>query len=254
MGQELEAEQDWRLQAVTTLAQAFADRETGHAFEAGSLVTLTAPVHFDRNSLLILPVPNGTALFLSMSRRSYEEASKLLASCQRDANHEDLLLFKDDNRAIDFLENMAGAVISACAALEAFANEFIPSGFRYEIARKDGKCTEIYAKEQIERYVSLDDKLGRVLPTALGVESPKGEQAWSGYVRIRRLRDRLLHLKAQDRAPTPARPDSVWNALATCPPPHLAAKGVLDYFVKHLPVAPRWASHYPCDFSGPTPD
>ena len=73
-----------------------------------------------------------------------------------------------------------------------------------------------FDKGQIERHFSLSEKLATVLPQATGKPSPKGNSSWEGFVHLRRLRDRVVHIKSEDRKRSKAHdvyPKSIWSDL-----------------------------------------
>jgi hypothetical protein len=59
---------------------------------------------------------------------------------------------------------------------------------------KPRRCTESYNKEQFERHVALDDKLGVALPRILQVASPKGTEIWRHYKALEALHDTAARL------------------------------------------------------------
>ena len=89
-------------------------------------------------------------------------------------------------------------MILSFTAIEAFANHLIPDDHRFSVDRQDGQCTCVYTKPQIERFVKLDTKLAEVLPEVRSVKSPKGTKVWQGFIWLKNLRDRLVHLKSSD--------------------------------------------------------
>ena len=63
-------------------------------------------------------------------------------------------------------------LVFAYTALESFANDEIPDKFTYSV--EETKSTEVYNKSQIERFLSMQVKLGDILPGVCSVPSPKG--------------------------------------------------------------------------------
>jgi hypothetical protein len=102
-------------------------------------------------------------------------------------------------------------VVFAFTALESFANEIIPQDYSYTTV--DGKTgqTVTYSHDEIERYVSLDEKLSGVLPSALSVRPPKGLHIWRDFKNVKRARDRLIHLKSADRQRTGPDVETIWG-------------------------------------------
>jgi len=84
------------------------------------------------------------------------------------------------------------------------------------------------------------------LPKILGTESPKGNsKAWEDFKSLEKLRNRITHMKTEDRKSAPLEQDTVWHALVTASPPHLQALSVIMYFAEYLDPKPRWIIKYP---------
>jgi len=244
MGGEASKYGDWRLQAHSTITQPYMDPNTGHVFPVGSEVMLHSIVKWGSERLLSLAVPNAVALFLNLSREAFNRSSKLLGDEDRLDTKGKVTIFLEPRDAIDWIEGRVASVVFACAALEAFANEMLPEDFVFNAVRNDQRCTESYSKPQIERFLPLDTKLGKVLPCALACPSPREEKLWEKYKRLRKMRDRTVHMKSADRLDSGPEVDTVWNALSSIEVPHRTAKGVIDFFLERLDRKPHWATHY----------
>jgi hypothetical protein len=111
----------------------------------------------------------------------------------------------------------------------------------------DKRFTRTFDKQQIERQLNLDTKIGDVIPTILGVKFPKGGKLWAAFLRLRELRDRIIHMKTKDRQFTGEQPNSIWNALMSDPLPetYLTAKRIVNYFVEAKGPPPRWFEKCP---------
>lgn len=155
-------------------------------------------------------VPSGPALFLNAARRSYDQIKDVDPA---------LMFYKWQNGRIpvnhsklfDYFESFASHVVFSFTALEAFANEAIPNEFEYAFERKGEKRR--LKKPEIERTISLDEKLHSVLPKALRATSPKGKQLWQRYKLLKKMRDRIIHLKSIDRSPSGPECKSVWGMM-----------------------------------------
>lgn len=77
---------------------------------------------------------------------------------------------KDDAVFFGLIEQRMVSIVFAFTALESFANESIPEGNIYRTPMDNGRCTEEYTKAQAEE-LSLDTKLGKVLPPIFDVNS-----------------------------------------------------------------------------------
>lgn len=186
-------------------------------------------------------------MFLSLSARSFSKAKEIIESDGLPKSIKKELRFKNDERALDYIEDVCAAIVFAYSALEAFANESIPDTYEYKTQRPDKRCLEIYNKEQVERNVSLDTKLSVILPEVLSVKSPKGSsRVWDDFKQLGDIRDRIIHMKSGDRKSSGPDEKTIWNAIfASVSPPHQVAKEVLNFFLKSKEVLPTWLEHAP---------
>jgi len=221
---------DWRYRVVTTIIKD-AKLPSGKIAKAGSSASVTTVIKHGRKTLSIGD-PSATALYLSQSHKSYTQAIQ---------NHPFVneLPATEENelsaRVYDYLECIMTSVLFAFSSLEAFANEEIPEDLIHEAQRRQSGIHVAYQKHSVERYVSLDEKLSIILPKAKGKPSPKGLNVWTEFVILRRLRDRLVHLKSLDRAHSKADnlyPKSIWSELLAPNQPNfpLIVKNMMLHF------------------------
>jgi hypothetical protein len=221
-------------------------REDGRYFALDKLgsgvVTIATSERLGRDEVSF-GLPSGPALFLHLAHRAFMSVS--------DTNPR--TLFDDHTQGIwpdsqgplfDYLEACIAHIIFSFSAIEAFANETIPDDHKHELER-DGKM-EILAKAEIERRVGLDEKLHTILPAALSMPSPKGTATWERYRVLKKLRDRLVHLKSEDRRKSGPEEETVWGILlrmhgrAWCDDAHT----VIGYFEPAVRNR-RWFGKYP---------
>jgi len=179
----------------------------------------------------------------------YEKAQSHLDKLGISASPQSEVRSEDEAQLFSVLESLMASIVFAHTALESYTNEVIPEDYVYKAPREDSRCTELYNKEQIERFLSLDVKLDKILPEVLGTDSPKGSTLWQRYVTLKRLRDRVIHMKEIDREGTKQgqarRFDHVWNQLLVNRAENMAlvAKDMIAYFAKETP--PRWLRKCP---------
>ena len=65
------------------------------------------------------------------------------------------------------------SIIFAYTAIEAFANEEIPEDYIYKAETRSSEILIAYQKDSIERRISLDEKLGSILPKTKNLPTPK---------------------------------------------------------------------------------
>jgi hypothetical protein len=236
---------DWRLQAFSNLAEDWPSPWDGQQAKAGARLTVVTIAKTKAGKELTLPLPNATALMLSASQRAFREAGTLRVKARIDTASGPQVQFKQDAQAFEYLERIMESVLTAHAGLEAFANDHIPDDYAYACHRKSNVILEQLDKAAIQRHVSLCEKLSVVLPEVLGTHSPKGRKAWEDYRRLKKLRDRITHMKSEDRKSSLSDVDTVWHALVVADPPFLQALAMIRHFAPHLREPAGWIDRCP---------
>ncbi|MEZ2299381.1 hypothetical protein [Variovorax sp. RCC_210] len=249
-------EMDWRLQGVVVLdSVAEVDGGTQES-PSERVMTSVDAVRLQDGRLLAFAIPNPSAMMLDASKRAFDAAQQLFAHESLKCAPRGFVQFPSNADAVDFAEHLIVSVLTAYTALECFANENIPPWLTYKKVDRKGETPRMLAKEQIEREVNLGVKLAVVLPQVFGVESPKGTSDWEAFVKLEKVRNRVVHMKHDDRRSGDVGVDTIWKALLTVASPYHAAKKLMDRFlcsVPHIPglefencrpVRPRW--HVEC--------
>lgn len=243
------SERDFRIQAVSRLAEEFTNPSTGVIHAPGTEVLLVGLTRYDRKTTIHFPVPNMTGLFLHQAHVAWTESQAILDAGQfitpsNNTAADGPRATNDDAILFGLMELRMVAIVFAYTSLESFANESIPDDHTFTQTRNDRRCTEVYTKTQAE-YLNLDIKLGNVLPPIFGVTTPKGGKIWNKYQLIKDLRDRIIHMKSKDRTPN-VEPDeeTIWRELLDKSKPNVAlvAKEIIGYYLKNKPdnEKPRW--------------
>lgn len=228
---------------MTWTTASFVDPKTGRTIPAGQAVMQAALLNLGNKSGGI-SIPNATALFLDLSKTHLDSANACVAQCQQSVDPHGHLPEIDSFGAI---EHYMASVIFACTALEALANELIPDTYVHVLTKKG--VDHKYDKEEIERRFGPKEKLGDVLPNAIGVTTPKGGVLWEPCRRLFDLRARIIHMKTADRlfqgdARTAS---SIWNEVLQDPLPdtYKVATALMDYFFNAIGKRPRWFEKLP---------
>lgn len=235
---------DWRLQTTTHLAEDWISPWTGIHSPKGTRITVVSVVQLTREKLLTVPIPNATASMLNAAVIAYENARRLRLESNIDKTLKKDVSFRSETDALDYIERKIESIVLSFSAIEAFANESIPADFVYARHKSSEILLEAANKETIERHLSIDEKLTSVLPKVLSCKSPKGTHCWQGYKELKGARDRIIHMKTEDRKSSGPKADSVWKAIILSSPPHLAAKAVIDHFVAAMKTKPQWHSRF----------
>ncbi|RUO73173.1 hypothetical protein [Idiomarina ramblicola] len=236
-------DRDWRLQTTTSLAKDWNNPWTGQTVPKGTRITVVTVAQLNSKKVVTIPVPNGSAILLNASKKSHSRAKELRVKSKIDSSKKREVAFLSEYDAFDFLEDTIQSIVLAFSAIEAFANEVIPDNFEYAHFRKSRTILETANKQQIERFISLEDKLDKVIPEVLGVKSPKMHKSWSEFKKLKRLRDRIIHMKSQDRISSGPENDTLWHQLLKLSTPHRTAFDVIKYFTKKMDSPPQWVEY-----------
>lgn len=236
---------DWRLHATARLAADWANPWTGKTVPKGSRLTVSSVMQLTKKKTLTIPLPNATALLLNASASAFRNARSIRDLNGIDTSLQPDVTFRSDKEAFDYVERMIEAIVLAFTALEAFVNETIPEDYVYARHIKSDIILEATNKSTIQRHVKIDEKLTAVLPEVLTCQSPKESRCWQGYKQLKQTRDRLIHMKSEDRKSSLPEVDTLWKAVFVTAAPHMAAKAVIDHFVKAMPVPPGWHARFP---------
>jgi len=247
------AHRDWRLHAITTTTAPFRSPNTGFEHPEGTVVELAGFLTSGEETFAV-PVAEAAAMFLSLAEAASQRGRRIVAlledlpiaaSIPKNAIPARRVDDAREGEFFDALQDHVATVVFTYTSIEALANQLLPPEYRYRRERTDGRCTEEYDRTQVERYLSLDEKLHVILPVICNVGSPKGTVVWERFVRITRLRNRLVHLKRDDwrnLKPEDA-PTSIWSDLLAPDVPGLykVAVELAAHFTNQ--DRPRWVTH-----------
>lgn len=159
-------------------------------------------------------LPSAPAMFLNIARQAYFRRAGIdLAEVFVVHPHPQGTWPENHKTLFDYFEHFSCEVIFAFTALEAFANEVIPLEFVYHFKSEKRAEPIALAKPEIERRVSLDEKLRRVIPEALSCPSPSGTKSWQDYKELKSVRNRLIHLKSVDRKASGPEDQTLWGLM-----------------------------------------
>ena len=163
--------------------------------------------------VLSFGLPSAPALYLSLAIDARDRRKKIDVSAVFVEHPKPQGIYPDEHEALfDFFQEFSAEVIFSFTALEAFANEMIPTNFTYDWTNGK-KATITLSASEIERQVSLDEKLKVVLPRAHGISSPAGTKPWEQFKSLKRVRDRLVHLKSIDRKSSGPEHQTIWGLM-----------------------------------------
>jgi len=224
------------------------EKEDGRYCAIGKLGTglgSIATVEKLKKKVVSFGLPSGPALFLHLSHRAYLKVKDIDPLSLFD-RHDQGTWPDDQSKLFDFLEDSISYSVFAFTALEAFANESIPNDFKYTFKPEKTGEEKVYGKDEIERKINLDEKLHIILPNIYNVPSPKGKKVWGHYKEIKKVRDRIIHLKSVDRKASGPEDETIWGIILRMHDKPLCdfAHEIIGYFKPAISNR-RWYSKYP---------
>lgn len=190
---------DRRVKAHTTLAQAF------RTHPSGTSVFQAQPISSEKYGRISIYAPSSVKLCLHIVET---EQCKVIEYLQKgidaDLNSgKNGVVQKRMSSMFDFFESAMKVTIFGYTAIEAFANESIPNSYIYKktprgIIAKLFRKDDGLPKKEIERAISTSDKLKKILPVVLSVDSIAGKELWDRFINLRDLRDSIIHIKTHE--------------------------------------------------------
>jgi len=212
--------EDWRFYAIEKFGTGLASIATQESLAEGAVVGFG--------------LPSAPALFLSMAFAAYHKRASVNVSNLFDKHPPPQGTWPEHHAPLfDYFEVAMFEIICSFSAIEAAVNEAIPDGFVYSRPTKSGQAPMMLKRDEIERKLSLDDKLKRVLPQALNKANPASGKFWPPYLDLQDLRDRLIHLKSVDRKASGPEDETIWGRLLRIGPtvyPQIAANMIGHFY------------------------
>jgi hypothetical protein len=189
---------DWRMDTVGQTAAVYGDAPIG------SPIRLMSVAKHKKYSQLSFVTPSPSALCLNVAIEAAARAEAIRprlslspvlspfgkrASQIRDESTSDLYYF---------FEQAMIAITMSFQAIEVFANANIGRRVTTNIVVKRKSGDKTCTPAEAERELSTEEKLGQVLPTIFGVNSPRGNRAWQSFKKLKQGRDATVHLKSHD--------------------------------------------------------
>lgn len=186
----------------------------GEAVTEETWAVVVSPIELSDGRVLAFHGPQVVAFNLFEAQRHARRGSKarrqLLGNLYR--GEDEMWRMRDPRKGLDCVRELATAVLFSLTALEGLANHTIDQmepEATVEVER-DGE-TVVVPRDRMERVLSVSEKLHIAIPAFTGKPSLKGDALWSKFVRLRRLRDALVHpkhrgsnpIRAEDRDPGP---------------------------------------------------
>jgi hypothetical protein len=184
-------------------------KQVEKGIETGSMVFQELDeVNFPKNPLTYFP-PNNVGLLLSISKRHLKDAKDLFKkhidpnlvnhSFVDVATNKKEFLKEKSSVVADYIETIQICIVFGYTALEAFSNLSIPDTYQYKVNLKSKGIVELYDKKAIERWVSLGDKLSKILPEIYETKKIETTKFWNYFIKLEKYRHDIIHQKTIER-------------------------------------------------------
>jgi hypothetical protein len=177
----------------------------GKTANPGTWAVVVSPVELSDGRVLAFHGPQVVAFNLfeahAYAERGRKARLKLLANLSR--RDDGWFALPDPRKGLDTVRDLAAAVLFAFTALEGLGNHTIdqlPADATIEFKGSEGELV-VVPRDRMERNLSVSQKLDLVIPKFTGQPSLKGDTIWRDFVRLRRLRDGLVHPKNRGSNP-----------------------------------------------------
>jgi hypothetical protein len=148
-----------------------------------------------------IPEPDPILIYFNNAYANYrnieETKNKLLTILNKETLSEAII-----NDLYNYFGLTNGFVIFLFTAIEAFFNRYIPEDYNYIINRNNR--TEIYNTDQIQRFISFDDKLTKVINKISNKNfSHDFPLKYQHITNLKEFRDSIVHTKSKKDGLTP---------------------------------------------------
>jgi hypothetical protein len=173
--------------------------------KAGDFMVVVEPIRLQSGEELYFQSPFVVPFYLLTAKKLRDRAEpKRTAALGKTVTTPDGTLRPlKPSDSFDALEGLALSVILSACAIEAYANDAIrrlPDDAMVEVpTRLGGETVPVMRNKAAMDWLTIPDKLNRVVPLLTGRESIKGTQAWQAFRRVNKLRNALVHVESVAR-------------------------------------------------------
>lgn len=179
------------------------------------VITVVSPMKLPDGRRVWFQAPQAVAFNLLEAKRFRDsgEASRVAALDDLKPRPDGSWQPADASLVLNALSDLSAAVLFSFAAIEALVNHTIdqlPEGTTYVDSRKRTR-----SKAEMVRWLSIEEKLrGAVLLFTKAEPLDKGREPWQSFVRLKDIRDDLVHAKRGEHLDNPDDPAVYGRLLA----------------------------------------
>lgn len=198
---------DWRIEAEAELSEGLPPAfPGGPSFKPGDRVILMTMTRDSTGQPFGFVTPSATALALSIAMDAAKKAKHLQESLEHrygpspDGTAKTIHT-KHTGKLFKFFEQSMIAVTFSFQALESFCNHSIRRNVQEPINIRRRKTVVTMTPEELQRELSTEYKLAKILPKIYKTGTPSGKAVWEKFKNLKAVRDSTVHLKGADQVP-----------------------------------------------------
>jgi hypothetical protein len=173
----------------------------GVPVEEETFMVAVEPIRLESRQELLFQSPHVVPFYLRTAKelRDRAEPKRIAAVTKTVTTADETLRPLRPSDSFDALEGLALSVILSACAIEAYANDAIrrlPDDAMVEVPMLlAGETVPVMRDKTAMDWLSIGEKLTRVMPLLTGRESINGTDAWQAFRRVNNLRNALVHHK-----------------------------------------------------------
>ncbi len=149
--------------------------------------------HYNYNGKqLIIPLPDLTLAYYDFAYQGDKIRQEYEKKMFEKLNSETEITEDVSNELYHYFGFASSCVIVMFTSIESFMNQILPDNFVY--LKKSERNTELFDKEQIQKSMSFDDKIKKILPALF---NKKYDLSKSEIPVLKKLRDDIVHTKSK---------------------------------------------------------
>jgi hypothetical protein len=146
-----------------------------------------------------IPEPNPIVIYFEIGRHNSRQTAEWKSKVINELSQSKQNAYSIFNNFFTFYSISSISTIFLFNSIEAFINNAIPKDFKYSNQQK--KSTEVYDKYQIQRYLTFEEKIKKVIPEIKQkMFHVEFSQKFESIIKLKNFRDEIMHTKAYDKS------------------------------------------------------
>ena len=148
-----------------------------------------------------IPMPDPTLMYFNNAQNSYRHIKELRTELKEKLGFKNIQDEPYINEIYNYFGQTSQFVIFLFTSIESFINQMIPVNYTYQI--ESSRRTEVYNSEQIQRFISFNDKMKKVLPKCTDKNFFSKQTKNTQHIdNLKNFRDEIIHTKKDTKHST----------------------------------------------------